>query len=58
MFICCLPVSRPRSSPSAGDLILFGTGEGFGLIQSGDVVEIEVEGIGRLRNPVGLVEDI
>jgi len=41
-----------------GDLILFGTAEGFGPIQSGDTVEIEVEGIGRLRNLVGLAEDI
>ena len=41
-----------------GDLILFGTGEGFGLIRSGDVVEIEIVGIGRLRNPVGLAKEV
>lgn len=41
-----------------GDLIPLGTGEGFGPMKSGDVVEIEVEGVGRLRNPVGLVEDV
>lgn len=43
----------------AGDLILTGTPEGVGVfrepkiaLKSGDVVEVEVEGIGVLRNPV------
>jgi 2-keto-4-pentenoate hydratase/2-oxohepta-3-ene-1,7-dioic acid hydratase in catechol pathway len=42
-----------------GDLILTGTPEGVGVfrepkvaLQGGDVVEVEVEGIGVLRNPV------
>jgi 2,4-diketo-3-deoxy-L-fuconate hydrolase len=42
-----------------GDLILTGTPEGVGVfrepkiaLKSGDVVEIEIEGIGVLRNPV------
>jgi 2-keto-4-pentenoate hydratase/2-oxohepta-3-ene-1,7-dioic acid hydratase in catechol pathway len=42
-----------------GDLILTGTPEGVGVfrepkiaLKSGDVVEVEVEGIGVLRNPV------
>jgi len=35
-----------------GDLILTGTTSGVGPIQPGDVVEVEVEGIGTLRNPV------
>lgn len=42
-----------------GDLILTGTPEGVGVfrtpkvsLQPGDVVEVEVEGIGVLRNPV------
>ncbi|MBY0335901.1 MAG: fumarylacetoacetate hydrolase family protein [Acetobacteraceae bacterium] len=43
-----------------GDVILTGTPEGVGyamqppqVLKTGDVVEIEIEGIGRLRNPVG-----
>jgi 2-keto-4-pentenoate hydratase/2-oxohepta-3-ene-1,7-dioic acid hydratase in catechol pathway len=35
-----------------GDLILTGTPSGIGPIVPGDVVEIEIEGIGILRNPV------
>lgn len=35
-----------------GDLILTGTPSGIGPIAPGDVVEIEIEGIGILRNPV------
>jgi 2-keto-4-pentenoate hydratase/2-oxohepta-3-ene-1,7-dioic acid hydratase in catechol pathway len=35
-----------------GDLILTGTPAGVGPIMSGDVVEVSVEGIGELRNPV------
>jgi 2-keto-4-pentenoate hydratase/2-oxohepta-3-ene-1,7-dioic acid hydratase in catechol pathway len=35
-----------------GDLILTGTPSGVGRIKHGDVVEVEVEGIGVLRNPV------
>ena len=35
-----------------GDLISTGTPEGVGPMQAGDVVEVEVEGIGTLRNSV------
>jgi 2-keto-4-pentenoate hydratase/2-oxohepta-3-ene-1,7-dioic acid hydratase in catechol pathway len=35
-----------------GDVILTGTPSGVGPLQPGDVVEVEVEGIGTLRNPV------
>jgi 2-keto-4-pentenoate hydratase/2-oxohepta-3-ene-1,7-dioic acid hydratase in catechol pathway len=36
----------------AGDVILTGTPAGVGTLESGDVVEVEVEGIGVLRNRV------
>jgi 2-keto-4-pentenoate hydratase/2-oxohepta-3-ene-1,7-dioic acid hydratase in catechol pathway len=36
-----------------GDIISTGTPSGIGPLRAGDVVEIEVEGIGILRNPVG-----
>lgn len=35
-----------------GDMITTGTPAGIGPLQAGDVVEIEVEGVGVLRNPV------
>lgn len=35
-----------------GDLILTGTPEGVGKVQPGDVVEIEIPGVGILSNPV------
>ena len=35
-----------------GDLLLTGTPEGVGPLAEGDVVEIEVEGVGTLRNEV------
>ena len=35
-----------------GDLISTGTPSGVGAIRKGDVVEVEVEGVGILRNPV------
>ena len=35
-----------------GDLIATGTPEGVGPVVAGDVVEITVEGVGTLRNPV------
>ena len=37
---------------SPGDLILTGTPGGVGPIAHGDVIEVEIEGIGVLRNPV------
>jgi len=36
----------------AGDLICTGTPSGVGPLQAADVVEVEIEGIGVLRNPV------
>lgn len=35
-----------------GDLIATGTPEGVGRLNAGDVVEVEVTGVGVLRNPV------
>ena len=35
-----------------GDVLLTGTPEGVGRLDSGDVVEVEVEGVGTLRNGV------
>jgi 2-keto-4-pentenoate hydratase/2-oxohepta-3-ene-1,7-dioic acid hydratase in catechol pathway len=35
-----------------GDVILTGTPAGVGPIVAGDVVEVEIEGLGALRNPV------
>ena len=35
-----------------GDIILTGTPSGVGPLRHGDIVEVEIEGIGVLRNPV------
>ncbi|HHY28743.1 MAG TPA: fumarylacetoacetate hydrolase family protein [Desulfitobacterium dehalogenans] len=35
-----------------GDLIMTGTPEGVGPMKAGDVIDVEIEGIGRLRNLV------
>jgi 2-keto-4-pentenoate hydratase/2-oxohepta-3-ene-1,7-dioic acid hydratase in catechol pathway len=35
-----------------GDLVATGTPAGVGVLADGDVVEIEVEGLSRIRNPV------
>ena len=35
-----------------GDVILTGTPAGVGPIVDGDVVEVSIDGIGTLRNPV------
>ncbi len=35
-----------------GDVVLTGTPSGVGPLQPGDVVEVEIKGIGTLRNPV------
>ncbi len=35
-----------------GDVIATGTPSGIGQVKSGDIVEIKIEGIGTLRNPV------
>jgi 2-keto-4-pentenoate hydratase/2-oxohepta-3-ene-1,7-dioic acid hydratase in catechol pathway len=37
---------------NAGDIIATGTPAGVSRLNSGDVCEIEIEGIGKLRNPV------
>ncbi|UBV43744.1 fumarylacetoacetate hydrolase family protein [Deinococcus taeanensis] len=37
-----------------GDVVLTGTPEGVGALNAGDVVEVEVEGIGVLRTPIGV----
>jgi 2-keto-4-pentenoate hydratase/2-oxohepta-3-ene-1,7-dioic acid hydratase in catechol pathway len=39
-----------------GDIISTGTPPGVGELQVGDVVEVEIEGIGVLRNTVGVKE--
>ncbi|HWV22556.1 MAG TPA: fumarylacetoacetate hydrolase family protein, partial [Thermomicrobiales bacterium] len=35
-----------------GDIIMTGTPHGVGPMKDGDVIEVEVEGIGTLKNPV------
>jgi len=35
-----------------GDVIITGTPQGIGPMVPGDVVEVEIEGIGGLQNPV------
>lgn len=35
-----------------GDILLSGTPAGVGPLQPGDIVEVEIPGIGVLRNPV------
>jgi 2-keto-4-pentenoate hydratase/2-oxohepta-3-ene-1,7-dioic acid hydratase in catechol pathway len=35
-----------------GDVLLTGTPEGVGALAAGDLVEVEVDGVGTLRNPV------
>ena len=36
----------------AGDLVLTGTPEGVGTLNAGDVVEVEIDGVSRVSNPV------
>ena len=36
----------------AGDLVLTGTPEGVGTLSPGDVVQIEIDGVSRVSNPV------
>jgi 2-keto-4-pentenoate hydratase/2-oxohepta-3-ene-1,7-dioic acid hydratase in catechol pathway len=40
-----------------GDLVLTGTPEGVGPVQPGDVITVEVEGLGALSNPVVAEEE-
>ena len=35
-----------------GDLVAMGTPEGVSAVHPGDLMEVEVEGLGALRNPV------
>jgi 2-keto-4-pentenoate hydratase/2-oxohepta-3-ene-1,7-dioic acid hydratase in catechol pathway len=35
-----------------GDVIMTGTPAGVGLVSPGDRIEVEIEGIGRLSNPI------
>jgi 2-keto-4-pentenoate hydratase/2-oxohepta-3-ene-1,7-dioic acid hydratase in catechol pathway len=35
-----------------GDVLLTGTPEGVGPLSAGDLVEVEVDGVGALANPV------
>ncbi|MCJ7434012.1 MAG: fumarylacetoacetate hydrolase family protein, partial [Anaerolineales bacterium] len=35
-----------------GDLIFTGTPAGVGVLKNGDVVDVEIEGLGKLSNPV------
>ena len=35
-----------------GDAVLTGTPEGVGSLSAGDTVEVEVDGVGTLSNPV------
>jgi 2-keto-4-pentenoate hydratase/2-oxohepta-3-ene-1,7-dioic acid hydratase in catechol pathway len=39
-----------------GDMIMLGTPSGVGPLQPGDEVEVEIDGVGYLRNPVVLEE--
>jgi 2-keto-4-pentenoate hydratase/2-oxohepta-3-ene-1,7-dioic acid hydratase in catechol pathway len=39
-----------------GDLIATGTPAGVGPLRDGDTVEVSVEGVGTLRNPVRATE--
>jgi 2-keto-4-pentenoate hydratase/2-oxohepta-3-ene-1,7-dioic acid hydratase in catechol pathway len=41
-----------------GDLIMTGTPAGVGPISVGDTVEVEIPGIGVLRNPVVAEDDV
>jgi len=52
-------ISLAGHDPGAGDVIATGTPEGVGvfrdppvLLTAGDVYEVEIEGLGTLRNPV------
>jgi 2-keto-4-pentenoate hydratase/2-oxohepta-3-ene-1,7-dioic acid hydratase in catechol pathway len=36
-----------------GDVLLTGTPEGVGKLEAGDVVEVDIDGVGVLSNPVG-----
>lgn len=39
-----------------GDVLLTGTPAGVGPLRPGETVEVAIEGVGRIRNPVVLEE--
>lgn len=43
---------RRRGQPVPGDVVLTGTAAGSRTVSVGDVMQVEVEGIGTLTNPV------
>ena len=48
----CSPTSAGTSRLLPGDIVLTGTPANSRPMQPGDVVEVEVSGVGRLSNPV------
>lgn len=48
----CLAYASQIFTLEAGDLLLTGTPEGVGELVAGDVVRVEIEGVGTLENPV------
>lgn len=48
----CLAYASRVFTLEPGDLVLTGTPEGVGPLIDGDVVRVEIEGVGRLTNPV------
>jgi 2-keto-4-pentenoate hydratase/2-oxohepta-3-ene-1,7-dioic acid hydratase in catechol pathway len=38
-----------------GDLVLTGTPAGVGILRSGDVVEVDIPGVGSVKNPVAAI---
>jgi 2-keto-4-pentenoate hydratase/2-oxohepta-3-ene-1,7-dioic acid hydratase in catechol pathway len=48
----CLSYISQIMTLEAGDLIVTGTPAGVGALSAGDVVEVEVVGVGAVRNPV------
>jgi acylpyruvate hydrolase len=40
----------------AGDIIATGTPEGVGSIKDGDLIEAKIDGVGKLRNPVRVMQ--
>lgn len=48
----CLAFASRVFTLEPGDLLLTGTPEGVGPLVAGDTVSVEIEGLGRLENPV------
>lgn len=49
-----IAVASQAMTLNRGDLIMLGTPSGVGELHPGDVVEVEIDGVGYLRNPVEL----